>query len=216
MVESARRCCKAVLFPLMLAGWNLLPAQRLSGPEPQQVESEIVLEGGTSVGHIQIFAFAEDRRINPIGIEYDRHSWGGLLGARVDYATELLPALLLTGPAKYDNSSRPLTTALSTRYGVGFSPVGVRLLWRRNRTFKPYLAGKGGILYFDDRALSPLGTHLNFSAQFGGGVQESVSRGLDFRMGFGDFHFSNGDIARHNPGLDCLTLNAGLVYRFGR
>lgn len=193
-----------------------LAAQRPAGPEKAPVESEIAVEGGSSIGNIQIFAFAEDRRIQPIGIEYDRHSWGGALGARVDYVAELLPALLLIGPAKYDIFSRPLTTQQTTRYGAGLSPAGVRLLWRRDRSFMPYLYGKGGFLYFEDRALSPLGSHLNFSAQFGGGVDERLSRRFELRMGFGDFHFSNGDIARRNAGIDCLGFNAALAYRIGR
>jgi hypothetical protein len=192
-----------------------LTAQRFAGPVQPPVQSELAIEGGSSVGNIQIFAYAEGRRINPIGFEYDRHSWGGFLGARLDYAAELLPALLLTGPAKYNVHSQPLTTEQSTQYGTGFSPAGARLLWRRDRRFKPYLFGKGGVAYFEDRALSTEGTHLNFTAQFGGGVEERLSGRWDLRTGFGDFHLSNGDIARHNPGVDCLGFNASLGYRFG-
>jgi opacity protein-like surface antigen len=210
-----RRCLSA-FAALWLAAALAAVSQQVQGPEKRTAESEIVFEGGASVGNIQIFAFAEDRRINPIGFEYDRHSWGGLLTARVDYVAEVLPVVLMSGPAKYDIYSRPLTTARETQYGAGISPVGVRLLWRRNKTFKPYLMGKGGILYFKDRALSPLGSHLNFSAQFGGGMETRLSPHLDLRLGVGDFHFSNGDIVARNPGIDFMTFSAGLGYRFGR
>lgn len=180
------------------------------------MESEVTVEGGTSVGNIHLFAYADDRRINPIGFEYDRHSWGGFLTARVDYVGELLPVVLLNSPAKYDQYGHPLTTERTTQYGAGLSPVGVRLLWRRDAAFKPYLTGKGGILYFKERALSSEGSHINFSAQFGGGIEERLSRRMDLRTGFGDFHFSNGDIVRHNPGIDMLSFNVSLGYRFGR
>jgi len=178
-------------------------------------QSEIAIEGGSSVGNIHVFAYAEGRRINPFGIEYDRHSWGGLLGARVDYVAEFLPVVLLTEPAIYGADSRALTTARKTHYGVGFSPIGVRMLWRRNSKLKPYLMGKGGILHFHTHVLSPQSSKLNFSAEFGGGLQAGLTSRMDLRLGYTDFHISNGDISEHNPGIDFMYLNAGLVFRFG-
>lgn len=178
-------------------------------------QSAIAIEGGSSVGNIHVFAYADGRRINPLGVEYDRHCWGGLLGARVDYVAEFLPVVLLNEPAVYGSDSRALTTARQTHYGVGISPIGVRLLWLHNRSFKPYLIGKGGLLYFEHHVLSPQASKLNFSAQFGGGVQMALRSAMDLRLGYTDFHFSNGDISARNPGIDLMYLNAGLVFRFG-
>jgi opacity protein-like surface antigen len=191
-------------------------SQAVSAVRARPVESEVAVVGGRSVGNIHLFAYAEDRRINPIGLEYDRHSWGGLLTARVDYVAEILPALLLNEPARYGADGKALTTARQTQYGVGISPVGVRLLWRRNKSFKPYLVGKGGIAYFENRVLSTQGTHLNFSAQFGAGVEERLTRRLEMRLGYSDFHLSNGDTGARNPGIDFMYLNCGLAYRLGR
>lgn len=205
----------ACLAALWLVAALAVEAQQVEPQARPRIEGEFVFEGGASTGNLHLFAYADDRRIDPIGFEYDRHSWGGVIGARVDYVTELLPVVLLNGPAKYDIYSRPLTTVRQTQYGAGISPVGVRLLWRRNKPFKPYLFGKGGILYFADRALSPKASHLNFSAQFGGGVEERLSRRIDLRFGVGDFHFSNGDIVARNPGIDFMTFSAALGYRFG-
>jgi hypothetical protein len=185
-------------------------------PAPKRLpEPQITIEGGSSVGNIHVFAYAADRRIHPIGIEYDRHSWGGLFGARVDYVAEFLPVVLLNEPAVYGTDSRALSTARRTHYGVGFSPVGVRLLWRRNSNLKPYLIGKGGVLYFRDHVLSSEASKLNFSAQFGGGLQTTLRPGMDLRVGYSDFHFSNGDDSKRNPGIDFMYINAGLVFRFG-
>lgn len=185
-------------------------------PTPKRTpDPQITIEGGSSIGNIHVFAYADGRRINPIGVEYDRHSWGGLLGARVDYVAEFLPVVLLNEPAVYGADSRALTTARQTHYGTGFSPVGVRLLWRRDRSLKPYLIGKGGLLYFRDHVLSPEASRLNFSAQFGGGVQTTLRPGIDLRVGYTDFHFSNGDTSGRNPGIDFMYLNAGMVFRFG-
>lgn len=190
-------------------------SQMPTPPKKIPPQCEIAVEGGTSVGNIHVFAYADDRRINPFGVEYDLHCWGGLLGARVDYVAELLPVVLLNEPAIYGADSRALTTARRTHYGVGISPLGVRVLWRRNSSFKPYLIGKGGLLYFHDHVLSSQASKLNFSAQFGGGVQMALRSDMDLRMGYTDFHFSNGDISARNPGIDFMYLNAGLVFRFG-
>lgn len=205
----------ALVMALMLAAANPTGAQVRSPTPKRSPQPELTIEGGSSVGNIHVFAYAADRRINPFGIEYDRHSWGGLLGARVDYVAEFLPVVLLNEPAAYGLDSRALTTARRIHYGVGLSPVGVRLLWRRDSSFKPYLIGKGGLLYFTTHVLSADASKLNFSAQFGGGVQARLRQGMDLRVGYTDFHFSNGDDSVRNPGIDFMYLNAGLVFHLG-
>jgi len=190
-------------------------AQNTAADERPSVESQVVVEGGSSIGNIHVFAFADDRRIAPFGVEYDRHSWGSFLSARVDYVGEVLPVVLMNEPARYGADSIALTTDRQVKYGFGFSPVGVRLLWRRHAAFRPYLMGKGGMLILPDTVLSPLDGHLNFSAQFGGGVEETLTRRVCMRLGYSDFHMSNGGIATRNPGIDFMYFNAGLVYRLG-
>ncbi len=208
-----RICSFLIVF--VVSGQFTSRAQVAVPYEKPAVESQIVAEGGSSVGNIHVFAFADDRRIEPLGIEYDRHSWGSFLTARVDYVAEVLPVVLLNEPARYGADSIALTTARQVKYGFGFSPAGVRLLWRRHAGFSPYLIGKGGLLIFPDPVLSPLDGHLSFSAQFGGGVEETLSRRVSLRLGYSDFHFSNGGIATRNPGIDLMYFNAGLVFRLG-
>lgn len=178
------------------------------------LRNEIQLESGDSVGNFHLFAYAENRRLNYIGIEYDRHSFGRLFGAQFDYVTELMPVILVNEPAAYGPDSRALTTARQEKYGVGYCPMGLRLLWRRPGRLQPYWMGKGGLLYFKDRILSPQGTHLNFSAEFSIGVEKALTSRIGFRAGFSDFHFSNGNIARKNPGIDLMYFNGGVNYRF--
>lgn len=217
IICSPRRCLRICAFLSVAAVSAQLPsrAQDRAAHAAPTVESQIVAEGGSSVGNIHVFAFAADRRIAPVGIEYDRHSFGGFLGARVDYVAEVLPVVLLNEPARYGANSIALTKARQLKYGFGFSPIGTRLLWRRNATFRPYLIGKGGLLIFPDPVLSPLDGHLSFSAQFGGGVEETLTRRISLRLGYSDFHFSNGGIATKNPGIDLMYINAGLCFRLG-
>ena len=199
------------LAAIFLLAPHFACAQKVKKP----VESDLAVEGGGSFGNWRIFAYAEDRQLDTFGFEYDRHSWGGFLTARVDYVAELLPVVLLNEPAKYKNDSTALTTARQIKYGADASPIGVRLLWRRNKAFKPYLISKGGVAYFKDRILSPQDTHMQFSAEFGGGFEQRITPRLGFRAGINEFHFSNGDIAP-NPGIDFMYVCGQLSYRLGK
>jgi opacity protein-like surface antigen len=203
---------------LLLAGFLLLCA----GATSAQVESPIVpvktevqAIAGVSFGNIHIFGNSDDRQLYTFGAEYDRHCLGRLIRSQVDYVAELLPVVLLNEPAKYDKYGQKLTTDRQIVYGAGFTPVGARLMWRRPGQIQPYLIGKGGILYFENRVLSSEGTHVQFSAEFGTGVQKALTNRIGFRLAYNDFHFSNGNIGQHNPGIDFMQAQAGLTWRLG-
>lgn len=214
LLRAARGCgllCAAwaafCILMLQPAPCQQRPEIASSGPE-----SEIAIESGTSVGNIHIFCFADNRRLTPFGFEYDRHSWGHLIGAHVDYVGEVLPVVLVNEPASYRLDSRALTSSRKVHYGFGLSPIGVRMMWRPDRGVSPYLIAKGGMIYFKDRILSAQSMKLNFTAQFGGGVETTLRSGLRLRVGYSNFHISNGDVARRNPGIDFMFINAGLSF----
>jgi len=60
-------------------------------PAKQPVESDLTVEGLASYGHYKIFASGSSCHLYTGGVEYDRHSWGYFLKARMDYAAEFLP-----------------------------------------------------------------------------------------------------------------------------
>jgi len=201
---------------ICLASCQGARCQQTENAGKKPVESELAVEGGGCFGNWHIFAYAEDRQINTFGMEYDRHSWGGFLTARVDYVAEIVPVVLLNEPAKYAYDSDPLTTARQVKYGADISPIGVRLLWRRDAAFKPFLISQGGVAYFKDRILSPGDTHLQFTAQFGGGFEQRIAPRVGFRAGLSEFHISNGNIAASNPGIDFMYVYGQLSYRLGK
>lgn len=210
-VRPSANASRLALFLLLLVS-PFLRAEE--GPE--QAKNEVQVESGFSVGNYHLFAYAENRRLSFVGIEYDRHSFGKLFGARFDYVTEFMPAIFVNEPAEYGADSRALTTARQEQYGIGYCPMGLRLIWRKPGKLQPYWMGKGGILYFQNRILSTEGNHLNFSAEFSVGVERTLSSSshFGFRAGFSDFHFSNGNIAKRNPGIDFMYFNLGANYRF--
>jgi hypothetical protein len=186
----------------------------VNGAEAREpVESNLVIEGLASYGHYRIFASGSATKLYTAGVEYDRHSWGRLLGARMDYVAEFLPVVLLNAPLTQDIWGSPTSLQRKIVPGIGFSPIGFRLLWRDKRAIKPYLLAKGGMLVFTQKALSQQASYENFSLQSATGVNVKMNERLDLRLGlFSDFHFSNGFIVPVDPGLDVMNANLGVSY----
>jgi hypothetical protein len=180
------------------------------------LESELIVEGLASFGHYKIFATSYWEKLYTGGIEYDRHTWGTFLGSQMDYVAEILPLTLLREPAKLDIWGNPLTTARTTLPGLGISPIGLRMMWRNRKAYRPYFIVKGGVIAFDKKALSPDATYMDFSLQIGIGMQARLTPRLDLRVGYSDFHFSDAFLVPINPGLDVMSCNAGIVYHLGR
>jgi hypothetical protein len=180
-------------------------------------ESDLVVEALASYGHYKIFASGSGCKLYTAGVEYDRHSWGHFLGARVDYVAEFLPVVLLDAPVTQDIWGTPTSPNRHIVPGVGFSPIGFRLLWRNKKAIRPYMMAKGGMLGFPQKVLSQKATYMDFSLQSAIGVNVKVDDRWDMRLGlFSDFHFSDDFIVPVNPGLDVMNANLGLSYNFGK
>jgi hypothetical protein len=181
------------------------------------VKSDLTVEGLASYGHYKIFASGSGCKLYTGGVEYDRNSWGRFLGARMDYVAEFLPLVLLDAPLTQDLWGTATSPERHIVPGIGFSPIGFRMLWWDHKAIKPYLTAKGGVLVFPQKVLSQDATYVDFSLQSGMGVQAKLTRRLDLRLGlFSDFHFSDAFIVPVNPGLDVMNANIGLTYHLGQ
>jgi hypothetical protein len=184
-------------------------------PKPRP-ESEITVEGLVSYGNYHIFASGENCKLYDVGIEYDRHYWGHLFKARVDYVAEIMPMVLLNQPTQMSIWGDTLSQSRKTVPGVDISPIGIRWLWRDGKAIKPYLMAKGGALVFSQKPLSNKTTYENLSLQSAFGLEVRMNDRYDLRFGlFGDFHFSDGFIVPVNPGLDVMNATFGLTYHLG-
>ena len=214
-----RFSCAVLPIVLIAVVWFSAASLARSGEPgaPQHpARIDIQIESGYSVGNFHLFAYDENRHILPIGIEAIHPIFGHLFRSELDYVGEVLPAVLLNEPAKYGADGRALTLQRRWQYGAGISPLGFRMIWRRPGTFQPYGIAKGDILYFKNRVLSTQGTHLQFGSEIGLGIQKALNSRLGFRAGFSDFHLSNGNIGRRNPGIDFMYFTGSLTCRLGK
>lgn len=178
-------------------------------------ESEIAVEGMVSYGNWQIFAAGLYEELYTGGFEYDRHSWGHFAGAQMDYAADFMPLVLLKEPSTLNpygvRRSRPGDNKIIP--GLAFSPIGLRMQWRHNKSFKPYFTVLGGAIGFTQKALSPDASYYDFTLHESIGFYLTMSERWDMRFGlFGDFHFSNAYITSYNPGLDVMNSQLALSY----
>lgn len=174
--------------------------------------SEVATIGGRTVGALHIFGYAEDCSLSMFGIQYVRNSFGHRSWIRIDYMAEVIPLIQLTEPAHYDQYANPVGTEKTTIDGADIVPAGARLLFAPESRWKPYLVGAGGVAYFSSPILSPQATRVNFSAEFGGGLQVEINQRAGLRFGYSTFHLSNGNTGHHNPALDTNLIYIGTVF----
>jgi hypothetical protein len=213
--------CFVVARPALAQADASQTVREVTVDTPAPVESELIGEGLVSYGNYKIFASGYDEKLFTAGVEYDRHSWGYFLKAQVDYVAEFLPFVLLDKPLHTDiwGSPVPQSEKSIRQYvpGIGFSPIGFRMLWRSQKAIKPYLEAKGGMLLFDKKVPSSEATYESFSLQSAAGVQVRMNDRWGLRLGlFSDFHFSDDFIVPVNPGLDVMNANLGVSYHFAR
>lgn len=214
--SEALAITEALVAPGMNASFASEEVHGAAKQTKAPVESEVIFEGLASYGHYKIFASGSDCKLYTAGVEYDRHSWGQFLGARVDYVAEFLPVVLLDAPLTQDIWGTPTSPYRHIVPGIGIAPIGFRMLWRDHKRIMPYMEAKGGMLGFTQKAISQEATYEDFSLQSGMGVKLRMKQRWDLRLGlFSDFHFSNGFIVPVDPGLDVMNANLGLVYHLG-
>lgn len=175
---------------------------------------DIAIEGGGSFGHYRIFAGGWDAKQYIGGVEYDRNSWGRFLGARSDYVAELLPVMRLNEAGDTDIWGDPLGPGRRIIYGVGFSPIGFRLVWGQH-WLRPFVSAKAGVDVWNHKFISDQGTYIQFTLHEALGGLVKLTDEVDLRMEVGDFHQSNGFMTDVNPGLDVASYDAALVYHLG-
>jgi hypothetical protein len=213
--NSFGRIATGVVWTPRAYASNYIASTTGGGPK-EPVESEVAFEARSSFGHYHIFAGTWWSYLWLAGVEYDRHSWGRFIGARTDYVAEFLPVVILRQPTTTDVFGDPLAPGHETVNGLGISPLGVRMIWRDGKAWKPFFIAKGGMIGFTQKALSKYASYENFTLQQSTGIQFRLNDRWDARVGVSDFHFSNGFLVPSNPGIDEMMYDVVLCYHLGK
>lgn len=186
-------------------------------PEKQPVRSEIAVMGMIPDGDYRLISATVRCNAWTVSVEYDRHSWGRLMGAQWDYVVEVIPVLILSEPAVSDFWGNAKSPHQKLVPGISISPFGFRWLWRHDKAIKPYIVGKLGAAVFTQKALSPAASYANFNVQAAFGLQFKMTDRWDLRVEpFEFYHVSNGYLAASNPGMDELATRIGVSYYIGK
>ena len=141
-----------------------------------------------------------------------RYSWqirdGRNLALRFAPELTLFSRLHETIPTEVDPRA-PLTA-----YAAGLSPASFQLVARPHQRLQPFLSEAAGILYYNQRVLSPQGSQFMYTIDFGVGLNTFLTPRTALTAGFRYQHLSNANISVHNPGTDAQTFYVGASHFF--
>ncbi len=188
-----------------------------------QGATEYNVWGGYSPMPLERIGVSQDRQLFMAGFGYARVL---LAGERVafKYIADVVPVALVSQPTFLGQEiARPSLVPAAwriylgrrTTYGMGTTPVGFQLNFRRGRRIQPFVNINGGLLYFTRQTPTPGSANFNFTFSTGTGVQifKGESRGVT--VGYRFHHISNANTGNpYNPGLDSNFFYA--AYSFFR
>lgn len=164
--------------------------------------------------------YVTNRRVYVAGI---RGNWFRGAAGPVAVATtmEFVPLAIVERTAPSGVTCRPTSTgekcvrdaSARVAVGIGGSPIGARVYLGRTSRVRALLAGSAGILAFSSDVPTENSRQLNFTFEYGSGVEVDVRNGHAILMGYKFQHISNAGTGVFNPGLDANVVYLGLVTR---
>jgi hypothetical protein len=225
---GALRCalaavCLALALPLGVCAQTLINSDAegkgTEGTLPQggvygfeRAATELGFWGGGSLSGTAATGTTEQTRLGLFAFRYARvFSRGESLAFK--YTLDVPFAQLSCPPEQQAPGAQPVGPAqLSERRnitGAGLSPVGFQVNFRRRQRVQPFVQASGGFLYFGERVPDTGGAQLNFTTDFGGGVQWKAGSRRAWTVGYRFHHVSGGYRAGVNPGFDSNLFYAG-------
>jgi Lipid A 3-O-deacylase (PagL) len=181
--------------------------------------NEFGVWGGYSVGNSHVFGTTSDRQLGALGFRYGRTIYDSP-ATSLQYTLDVVPVETLRQP-QYQVC--PPSTGLNgyctngreTVYGGGISPLGLKLNFRREHSFQPFIASTAGFV----ASVRPVpvdipgGTQFNFTFDFQAGMDfYNSSRTHVWRLGYKYQHISNAYRHNFNPGVDVHVIWVGYSF----
>jgi hypothetical protein len=216
--------CFALALPLSVCAQTALTnseseVRGAEGTRPQggvygfeRAATELGFWGGGSLSGTAATGTAEQTRLGLIAFRYARVvSRGENLAFK--YTLDVPLAQMSFPPSQGPGAPAPSGPAQlaerRTITGAGLSPVGFQLNFRRRERVQPFVQASGGFLYFGERVPDSGGAHLNFTTDFGGGVQWKAGARRAWTIGYRYHHVTNEYRVGVHPGFDSNLFYAG-------
>lgn len=179
--------------------------------------------GGSFTFHRDLRGQSARARFGLFAIRYAtvlRESKSRKLRYNIDFA----PVAIMNYVRERQFQTTPTTVTTvrdrKTVYGLGFSPAGFQLNFRNDKKYQPFIAGGVGYFFYtkpipDNR--SPLrpdrrGSQLQFTADFGAGVEIPLKDKKSFFVGYKYHHQSNFYTVPGNVGFNTNLVYAGMYF----
>jgi len=137
-------------------------------------------------------------------------------GFRADYTLDVIPFAMVTGnPSSQISFSRTGVSrerVYATHFGAGAAPFGLRMGAAFERVFV-FASGSAGFLVFESPVPTQNAALLNFTFDFGVGIEAVVGERWSLLGGYKLTHLSNGDRGVENPGVDSNMIYFGTSWR---
>jgi hypothetical protein len=167
---------------------------------------------GVSWSSGSLFGNATDTKYMPIDVRYSQRisqspSWS------LRYSPEITALAMVDVPVP---GSTDRFSQRKRSYGSGLSPEGFQLDFLPQRRVQPFLSQNAGLIYFLSPALSPEGSHLVYTVDFGGGVNIFHLQRQAVTLGYRYQHLHDANLGAQVTGTDANTFYLGISRFRGR
>jgi hypothetical protein len=173
----------------------------------ERAANEYGVWGGGSFSSPTLIGKTERVRLGLVAFRYARVLARGE-NLALKYTLDAVPVASMSFPS-FETTSGVTREVRKTITGAGLSPVGFQVNFRRRERVQPFAQASGGFLYFGERVPDVRGTQLNFTGDFGGGVQWKTGARRAWTAGYRYHHVSNGYRGDVNPGFDSNLFYVG-------
>ena len=187
--------------------------------------NEIGFWGGTSTFYKDLSGPSARANLQMLGFRYSHRMADGKF-LKLRYIMDLIPVAVFNYPRE-----RPFQTAANTTeierdrktvYGYGIAPGGLQLNFRNRKKYQPFVAGGVGFMYLTEvtpdfrTPLQPraTGAKINYTADFGAGLEIGLKKNRNFIVGYKYHHLSNLYTGNINIGYNSNFVYAGMNFGY--
>jgi hypothetical protein len=188
-------------------------------------QNEIGFWGGSSTVHKDLSGPSAGGNFQMGGFRFTHRMVDGK-SVKLRYILDVIPVAVLNYPRElpFQNASGAIETVRDrkTVYGFGIAPGGLQVNFRNRKRYQPFIGGGVGLMYFtqvtpDFRTpLQPrqTGAKINYTADFGAGLEIGLKNNRNFFIGYKYHHLSNLYTGNINVGFNSNFVYAGMNFGY--